>query len=415
MSNPQISLRSPAEEPTNQPQDSATHGVAANFCTYDVVAQEAAKIALKNATPSAIDEPMIGSVDAQTLGTSTISSDPNSIQLSDHTVTECSQSTGAETIDDVADCVATGSLHPKNNYCTQMPKLESSSADSSLSIHVSKAKESLKKNDAGSSSIGVSSRPPSKSSVVFAILFYLVTSIAMVIINKMVLNVFALPLTLLWIQLAFAAVLLKLLELTRICSPFAPLSIDILIRLAPLILINVLGLAMNTLCLQYLDASLYQVARALILPFTVILSAIILKQKSSIPVLIACAIVSGGFLIGIFIEKDVHISTLGVIFGIVSSSTSALHSIVIKKSLRIIDGAVALVYYNNLLSVILLFPLIFIETNGIIQLFTVASVSAVATPGMFLIGSVLAVRCLHQCSPLGRLRSSHKPCRVFAN
>lgn len=234
--------------------------------------------------------------------------------------------------------------------------------------------------------------PPSTSntSIILAVLFYLVTSIAMVILNKIVLNVFALPLTLLWIQLVFAVIILKLLEMFKILSPFSPLTMKMLIKLSPLILINVVGLAMNTLCLRYLDASLYQVVRALMLPFTVIFSAIILHQKSSILIIISCGVVSSGFLVGIFLERDVQISVLGIIYGIVSSSTSAMHSIIIKQSLGITDGAIDLVYYNNLLSAILLFPLIFIETTGIISLFTDGS-PLMTTAGMFLVGSILGV------------------------
>ena len=310
-------------------------------------------------------------------------------------VTDCMSTIGSDQTTKNAtseDNIVTKPVNSETNSVASMAKSELLSAAPSLTTRAPSIKESLKKDDAASSLIQVSSHPPSRSAVAMAVVFYLVTSVAMVILNKMVLNVFALPLTLLWIQFAFAAGILKLFELTRICAPFVPLSTKILLKLTPLVVINVIGLAMNTLCLQYLDASLYQVARALILPFAVIFSALFLKQKSSIPVLISCAIVSGGFLIGIFVEKDVHISMLGVIFGIVSSSTSAFHSIIIKKSLRIIDGAIALVYYNNLLSAILLFPLIFIETSGIIQLITATpGASSVATPWMFLIGSVLAV------------------------
>lgn len=225
-------------------------------------------------------------------------------------------------------------------------------------------------------------------SVVFAVLFYLVTSITMVIFNKMILNEFGLPLTFLWIQLALAAVILKAIEISGLCSKFCPLSRGAFLKIIPLIIINVVGLALNTLCLRHLDASLYQVARALILPFTVFLTCVVLHQRSSFYILMSCAVVSGGFLVGIFAENEVEISLLGIIFGIGSSVTTALHSIIIKKSLGIVEHSLDLVYYNNLFSAILFFPAIFLESLQVFDLFHTSSGERIVT---FLLGAFIAV------------------------
>ncbi|CAJ0829830.1 4228_t:CDS:2, partial [Entrophospora sp. SA101] len=58
-------------------------------------------------------------------------------------------------------------------------------------------------------------------------------------------------------------------------------------------------------------------------------------------------------------EKQLAVSLLGVFYGVFSSITTALHAIVIKKSLVITkENTMDLVYYNNLLSFVCFIPLI---------------------------------------------------------
>ncbi|CAG8546234.1 10239_t:CDS:2 [Racocetra fulgida] len=63
---------------------------------------------------------------------------------------------------------------------------------------------------------------------------------------------------------------------------------------------------------------------------------------------------------------------LGVLFGICSSVSTALHAIVIKKSLDVVKGdTMELVYYNNLLSAIAFTPVILLagEQKDVFALF----------------------------------------------
>ncbi|RGB37756.1 hypothetical protein C1646_621697 [Rhizophagus diaphanus] len=206
--------------------------------------------------------------------------------------------------------------------------------------------------------------------VIFSVSFYIVTALIMVFVNKWVLNSVSLPFTLLWFQVIVAVILLHLTNF------FGKLQLPVIekqkcIDLLPLISINILGLSFNTICLQYVDASFYQVARALILPFTVIFSYILLNQKSSNKILLACLIVCIGFFVGVSSER-LTISIIGIIFGICSSISTALHAIVIKKSLNVVKGnTMDLVYYNNFMSAIAFLPLIFLfsEQNQLLKLF----------------------------------------------
>ncbi|CAG8692111.1 14190_t:CDS:2, partial [Cetraspora pellucida] len=206
-------------------------------------------------------------------------------------------------------------------------------------------------------------KQPSRRMVAFSVSFYITTAL-------WVLNSVDLPFSLLWFQVTFAVILL------HISAAFGLFKLpiiqkDICVGLWPLILINVLGLSFNTVCLQYVDASFYQVARALVLPFTVLFSYMFLHQKSSSMILLSCFTVCVGFFVGVSSER-LTLSMLGVLFGICSSVSTALHAIIIKKSLDVVKGdTMELVYYNNLLSAIVFIPIILLagEQKDVFALF----------------------------------------------
>ncbi|KAK3841439.1 MAG: hypothetical protein J3R72DRAFT_445486 [Linnemannia gamsii] len=192
--------------------------------------------------------------------------------------------------------------------------------------------------------------------VVCVVGFYMVTALVMVSVNKWALNTLALPWTLLWIQMLIAVILLKVTNFSGLLK-MPEIRADVAKALAPLIAINVLGLGVNTLCLVYVDTSFYQIARGLVLPFTVLFAFALLGQRSSKLILAACFTVFCGFYTGV--TSEINVSHLGIIFGVVSSITTSLHAIVIKKSLGAVNNSTLdLVYYNNVLSLIVVTPLI---------------------------------------------------------
>ena len=92
----------------------------------------------------------------------------------------------------------------------------------------------------------------------------------------------------------------------------------------------------------------------MVLPFTVATSYVFLSARPSSRVLSACAIVTFGFFVGVFLD-GVNVSPAGIFFGVVSSMTTALHAVVIKKAMKLLDNsALALCWYMNLLSSIVL-------------------------------------------------------------
>lgn len=113
--------------------------------------------------------------------------------------------------------------------------------------------------------------------------------------------------------------------------------------------------------LKYVDASFYQVARGLVLPFTVFASGLVLHTRPSLRILFACGIVTLGFFIGVFLDGT-QISPLGVFFGVASSAITATHSVVIKQSLTVVNGSAALLsWYTNILSTMVLIPLVILS------------------------------------------------------
>ena len=116
--------------------------------------------------------------------------------------------------------------------------------------------------------------------------------------------------------------------------------------------------------LKYVDASFYPVARGLVLPFTVFTSFIVLHSRPSIRILTTCGVVTLGFFIGVFLDGT-PISLVGVFFGVASSAITASHSVVIKQSLNVVNGsALALSWYTNLLSAVVLLPLLILVGEG---------------------------------------------------
>lgn len=92
----------------------------------------------------------------------------------------------------------------------------------------------------------------------------------------------------------------------------------------------------------------------MVLPFTVLTSFIFLSARPSLSILLACAIVTCGFFVGVFLD-GVNVSAKGIIFGVVSSATTAVHAVVIKKAIRLLnDSALDLCWYSNLLSALVL-------------------------------------------------------------
>jgi GDP-fucose transporter C1 len=122
--------------------------------------------------------------------------------------------------------------------------------------------------------------------------------------------------------------------------------------------------SLSNYSLRFVDASFYQVARGLILPFTVLTSYTMLRTRPSLRILLSCSVVTLGFFVGVFLDK-VQVSPPGILFGIASSVMTAIHAAVMKRGFKVVEGsALSMSWYSNLLSALLLFPCVIILGEG---------------------------------------------------
>ncbi|OCF78135.1 hypothetical protein I204_00071 [Kwoniella mangroviensis CBS 8886] len=213
----------------------------------------------------------------------------------------------------------------------------------------------------------------SRLAVLGTVVFYMVVAISMTLLNKSVLSSTPMPVFLLFCQSAVAVVLLGL---ENMFGPYKTPRFESSTAkdLIPLVFVNVLGLIFNNACLQYVDASFHQVARGLVLPFTIIVTIVVLHHYPSPLALIAALIVTFGFFSGVLFDPNhassaasaavagKHTSSLGITFGAMSSVSSASHAVLIKRGLASVSNSpISLSYYNNILSTLALIPMFIIS------------------------------------------------------
>ncbi|KAF8352045.1 hypothetical protein F5887DRAFT_10862 [Amanita rubescens] len=207
-------------------------------------------------------------------------------------------------------------------------------------------------------------KPVTKAAVTGVVVFYLVAALSMVMANKWVLNVTEAPLFFLFAQLLIAVVLFVISDMLRLLPDRLSFSLETCKGLIPMVGLNVVGLSFSNYTLKYVDASFYQIARGLVLPFTVCTSYVFLNTRPSLRILLSCSVVTIGFFVGVFLDGT-NISSVGVLFGVTSSALTALHSVVIKQSLNVVNGsALLLSWYTNAASAVVLAPIIIIMGEG---------------------------------------------------
>ncbi|KAF7293041.1 TPT domain-containing protein [Mycena indigotica] len=211
--------------------------------------------------------------------------------------------------------------------------------------------------------------PASRLKVAGVVLFYIAAALSMVMANKWVLNTTTTPLFFLMTQCIIAVLLFLISDAMRILPDRLSFEVRACKGLVPMVSLSVLGLSLSNYTLKYVDASFYQVARGLVLPFTVCVSGWMLHTRPSLPILFSCAIVTAGFFIGVFLDGT-PLSMVGVGFGVASSTITATHSVIIKQSLKVVnDSTILLSWYTNLLNVFVLLPIVmFVEGGDVMKL-----------------------------------------------
>jgi len=256
----------------------------------------------------------------------------------------------------------------------------------------------------------------SRIHVIATVTFYLVAALAMVMINKWVLNVTTAPLFFLFTQFIIAVVLFYLCHATKIITlPMMRVDTPVLKGLASTVIFNVLALSTSNYSLKFVDASFYQVARGLLLPFTILTSYIMLQTRPSFRILFSCSVVTSGFFAGVFLDGT-QVSSLGIFFGASSSLLSALHASVMKRGFEVVEGsALSMSWYSNLLSSVLLVPFIIVLGEGpaVLDLlsgraegFWTFVIGSLATGSVGFLLSIASVLSIKVTSPITHMVSS---------
>lgn len=130
----------------------------------------------------------------------------------------------------------------------------------------------------------------------------------------------------------------------------------------PLSVVFISMITFNNLCLKLVGVAFYTVGRSLSTVFNVLLSYVILKQTTSAQALVCCAIILGGFWLGVDQEGMAgSLSWTGVFFGVLASACVSLNAIYTKKVMPAVDGNIwKLSYYNNINACVLFTPLILV-------------------------------------------------------
>ncbi|TPP61258.1 GDP-L-fucose transporter [Fasciola gigantica] len=253
--------------------------------------------------------------------------------------------------------------------------------------------------------------------IFYVVSAYWIVSISLVFVNKWLLSSrtesFDAPLFITWFQCATTAILchvtshLAYIVPSRVQFPQLDFTLSTAIDVLPLSVVFVSMVTFNNLCLKHLNVSFYYVARSLTTVFNVIFTYAILKVRTSRKALLCCAVIMFGYGSGVNIEGSLgSLSVLGACFGIGSSVTCALNSIMTAKCLPKLDGSVwRLTFYNNINAVVLLIPAVLLtETTALrnsVEIFNPWSWCVMLLSGLlgFAIGYVSALQ-IQVTSPL---------------
>ncbi|XP_039446920.1 GDP-fucose transporter 1 [Culex pipiens pallens] len=201
---------------------------------------------------------------------------------------------------------------------------------------------------------------------------YWTISILTVFVNKALLSGLNLdaPLFVTWFQvLVSSSICFVMSSLSKRYPRFVtvpsgnPLDKETFLKVIPLSILFTAMIATNNLCLKYVGVAFYYVGRSLTTVFNVVLTYLLLGQKTSGQAVGCCLLIVAGFWIGVDQESLTDsFSLIGTIFGVLGSLSLSLYSIYTKRTLQHVNQEVWLLsYYNNVYSAIIFIPLMLIN------------------------------------------------------
>jgi GDP-fucose transporter C1 len=206
--------------------------------------------------------------------------------------------------------------------------------------------------------------------VVVVVTAYWIISISMVFVNKYILSDSSVnlnaPLFVTFYQCIISMLICLLMSLLSKVNPklftfpAINLRLNTMRSVLPLSVMFVAMITFNNLCLKYVGVAFYFVGRSLTTVFNVLLTYLILGQKTSIQAITCCLIIIFGFFLGVDQENvSGSLSLIGVLFGVLASLFVSLNSIYTKNVLSAVNNSIwLLTFYNNVNGILLFIPLI---------------------------------------------------------
>ncbi|XP_063704858.1 GDP-fucose transporter 1 [Culicoides brevitarsis] len=210
--------------------------------------------------------------------------------------------------------------------------------------------------------------------IVFVVSAYWIISIITVFVNKTLLSSkivgLEAPLFVTWFQCVVSTLICVVMsKLAKIFPQYVsfpegnPWNRETIKKVLPLSILFTSMIVTNNLCLKYVGVAFYYVGRSLTTVFNVVLSFLLLGQRTSMNCILCCAMIVCGFWLGVDQESLTDSFSLkGTIFGVLGSLSLSLFSIFTKKVLPFVNQEIWLLsYYNNVYSCILFLPLILLN------------------------------------------------------
>jgi hypothetical protein len=199
------------------------------------------------------------------------------------------------------------------------------------------------------------------------VLLYTAVTIAWAIFTKGYLSNYRVPLTLLWVQALVASAALKSCILTGVARSKGSTWFLVSWRLHA---VSALSLILGTLALGEMDVSSYHIlARSLTIPFSALLSRIVIGQRISWMSFFGCLLIFAGYATTVAIENGEKASFTknGLEIGVAASVVSALLTVMVRTA-QPANSDLETVYHGNLFFVLFGLPLIWFEGEEISRL-----------------------------------------------
>lgn len=208
--------------------------------------------------------------------------------------------------------------------------------------------------------------------IFFVVAGYWIVSIVTVFVNKTLLTHIELDAPM-FINLSQTLVTVFICYIKKILSKLCPQRFTfpdtdiwdphIVKQLLPVSIMFTTMIATNNLCLKYVSVAFYYIGRSLTTIFNVLLTYIILGERTPKKCMMCCAIIILGFWLGVDQEHFAgSLSITGTIFGIMGSLSLSLYSIWTKKALPKVNGEIWILQYaNNVYASIMFIPIILLS------------------------------------------------------